>query len=114
MGHVTNLIAEKSGQPNWVVDSVELICGNGYSNETVSAGWAADPVHTNRHIYAKAALNLMEKMALNNQPSAGPVFQLAESAPALVVLNKKVMTFGKKSNLKLGLIQTRQLHYSKF
>jgi hypothetical protein len=23
----------------------------------------------------------MEKMALNNQPSAGPVFQLAESAP---------------------------------
>jgi hypothetical protein len=30
--------------------------------------------------------------------------------PALVVLNKKVTTFGKKSNLKFGLIQTRQLH----
>jgi hypothetical protein len=30
--------------------------------------------------------------------------------PVLVVLNKKVTTFGKKSNLKLGLIQTRQLH----
>jgi hypothetical protein len=28
-----------------------------------------------------------------------------------VVLNKKVTTFGKKSNLKLGLIQTRQLLY---
>jgi hypothetical protein len=32
------------------------------------------------------------------------------SAPALVVLNKIVTTFGKKSNLKFGLIQTRQLH----
>ncbi len=30
--------------------------------------------------------------------------------PVLVVLNKKVTTFDKKSNLKLGLIQTRQLH----
>ncbi len=29
---------------------------------------------------------------------------------ALVVLNKLVTTFGKKSNLKFGLIQTPQLH----
>jgi hypothetical protein len=38
-------------------------------------GWAADPVHPNKHIYAKAGLNLMEKMA-NNKPAAasgGPV-----------------------------------------
>ncbi len=32
------------------------------------------------------------------------------SPPVLVVLNKLVQTFGKKSNLKFGLIQTRQLH----
>ncbi len=31
-------------------------------------------------------------------------------SPALVVLNKLVTTFGKKSNLKFGLIQTPQLH----
>ncbi len=30
--------------------------------------------------------------------------------PVLVVLNKLVKTFGEKSNLKFGLIQTRQLH----
>ncbi len=32
------------------------------------------------------------------------------STPGLLVLNKLVKTFGKKSNLKFGLIQTRQLH----
>jgi hypothetical protein len=32
------------------------------------------------------------------------------TSTGLVVLNKNVTTFGKKSNLKLGLIQTRQLH----
>ncbi len=32
------------------------------------------------------------------------------TSTALVVLNKLIMTFGKKSNLKFGLIQTRQLH----
>ncbi len=37
--------------------------------QTISAGWAADPVHPNKHIYAKAALNLMEKMA-NSKPAA--------------------------------------------
>ncbi len=50
-----------------MVDSLELVCGSGYSQEKVAqiinAGWAADPVHPNKHIYAKAALNLMEKMA---------------------------------------------------
>ncbi len=56
-----------------VVDSLVLVCGSGYSHEkvaqTINAGWAADPVHPNKHIYAKAALNLMEKMA-NNKPAA--------------------------------------------
>ncbi len=63
----------KAVTPAIVVDSLELICGNGYSHEkvaqTISAGWASDPVHPNKHIYAKAALNLMEKMA-NHKPAA--------------------------------------------
>ncbi len=63
----------KAVTPAIVVDSLELICGNGYSHEkvsqTISAGWASDPVHPNKHIYAKAALNLVEKMA-NNKPAA--------------------------------------------
>jgi hypothetical protein len=36
--------------------------------------------------------------------------QIDSATPVLVVLNKLVKTFGKKSNLKFGLIQTRQLH----
>jgi hypothetical protein len=56
-----------------MVDSLELVCGSGYSQEkvaqTISVGWSADPVLPNKHIYAKAALNLMEKMA-NNKPAA--------------------------------------------
>ncbi len=63
----------KAVAPAVMVDSLELICGSGYSQEkvaqTISVGWAADPVHPNKHIYAKAALNLMEKMA-NNKPAA--------------------------------------------
>jgi hypothetical protein len=58
--------------PATVVDSLELVCGNGYSLEkvaqTVNAGWVTDPVHPNKHIYAKTALNLMEKMA-NSRPA---------------------------------------------
>jgi hypothetical protein len=61
--------------PAVVVDSLELVCGSGYSQEkveqTVNAGWAADPVHPNKHIYAKAALNLMEKMANSRLVSNG-------------------------------------------
>jgi hypothetical protein len=56
-----------------MVDSLELVCGSGYSHkkvaQTISAGWAADPVHPNKHIYAKAPLNIMEKMA-NSKPAA--------------------------------------------
>jgi hypothetical protein len=43
----------KAVTPAIVVDSLELICGNGYSHEkvaqTISAGWASDPVHPNKH-----------------------------------------------------------------
>jgi hypothetical protein len=53
--------------PATVLDGFELICGHGYNREKVSqvilAGWGHDPVHPNKHIYAKMALNLMERMA---------------------------------------------------
>ncbi|MFN9904984.1 MAG: hypothetical protein ACK56F_02510, partial [bacterium] len=71
----------KAVTPAIVVDSLELICGNGYSHEkvaqTISAGWASDPVHPNKHIYAKAALNLMEKMANNKPAASGSGFPLS-------------------------------------
>jgi hypothetical protein len=63
----------KAVSPAVMVDSLELVCGSGYSHEKVaqiiSTGWAADPVHPNKHLYAKVALNLMEKMA-NSKPAA--------------------------------------------
>jgi hypothetical protein len=53
--------------PATVLDGLELICGNGYNQEKASqviqAGWGHDPVHPNKHIYAKMALNVMEKMS---------------------------------------------------
>ncbi len=53
--------------PATVLDGLELICGHGYNQEKASqviqAGWGHDPVHLNKHIYAKMALNLMEKMS---------------------------------------------------
>ncbi len=57
----------KITQPAVVVDGLELICGGGYSGEkaaqTIQNGWSSDPVHPGRHIYAKMALNLMERLA---------------------------------------------------
>ncbi len=57
----------KITQPAVVVDGLELICGGGYSGEkaaqTIQSGWSSDPVHPGRHIYAKMALNLMERLA---------------------------------------------------
>jgi hypothetical protein len=32
--------------------------------QTLTAGWASDPVHPASHVYAKMALNLIEKVAL--------------------------------------------------
>jgi hypothetical protein len=46
---------------------IQLVCGDNSSMEkkvqTMRAGWASDPVHPNGHIYAKMALNLIEKVA---------------------------------------------------
>jgi hypothetical protein len=65
--------AEKSRQPR-----LKLICGNGYNHEkvaqTVTSGWAADQAGTsqpNEHIYAKTALNLVEKMAISKPSGSG-------------------------------------------
>jgi hypothetical protein len=53
-------------------------------------------------------------MALRWYQPAGPMYivfcRLYPPPPGLVVLNKLVKTFWKKSNLKFGLIQTQQLH----
>jgi hypothetical protein len=38
--------------------------------QTMRAGWASDPVHPNGHIYAKMALNLIEKIAAASGPQA--------------------------------------------
>jgi hypothetical protein len=57
----------KSLVPATVLDGVQLVCGENSSMEkkeqTMRAGWASDPVHPNSHIYAKMALNLIEKIA---------------------------------------------------
>ncbi len=42
--------------------------------------------------------------------AAADCLWMAAGTDVLVVLSKLVKTFGKKSNLKFGLIQTRQLH----
>jgi hypothetical protein len=47
-----------------VVDTMELVCGHGYTEqqaETICrAGWTVDAVHPTAHTFAKMALNLME------------------------------------------------------
>jgi hypothetical protein len=47
-----------------VVDTMELVCGPGYTEqqaETICrAGWTVDAVHPTAHTFAKMALNLME------------------------------------------------------
>jgi hypothetical protein len=59
-----------------VIDSMELICGNSYSLEkaeqVISGGWALDPGHPTKHIYAKTALNLMEKVANKRDSPISP------------------------------------------
>ena len=49
-----------------LIDSMELLCGDGYSMERAEAaarlGWQEDPVHPTKHSVAKMALHLIEKM----------------------------------------------------
>jgi hypothetical protein len=57
----------KKLQPAVILDGIELACGAGCGREkveqTLRAGWALDPVHPTSHVYAKMALNLIEKVA---------------------------------------------------
>jgi hypothetical protein len=57
----------KTLAPATVLDSVQLVGGDNSSMEkkeqTMRASWASDPVHPNGHVYAKMALNLIEKVA---------------------------------------------------
>ncbi len=57
----------KKLQPAVVLDGIELVCGVGCGREkieqTLTAGWALDPVHPTSHVYAKMALNLIEAVA---------------------------------------------------
>ncbi len=54
-----------------IIDGLELIAGPGYNTEKAAAvinnGWAFDPVHPSKHVYAKMALNLLEKIALSRK-----------------------------------------------
>jgi hypothetical protein len=56
-----------------IIDGLELISGAGYNAEkaaaVISSGWAFDPVHPSKHVYAKMALNLLEKVAPHNMDS---------------------------------------------
>jgi hypothetical protein len=53
--------------PVKIIDGFELICGNNYTKEKVehaiNTGWTTDPVHPSKHVYAKTALHLLEKIA---------------------------------------------------
>ncbi len=53
-----------------IIDGLELISGAGYNAEkaaaVINSGWAFDPVHPSKHVYAKMALNLLEKVAPQN------------------------------------------------
>jgi hypothetical protein len=56
--------------PATVLDGVQLVCGDSMEKkvQTMRAGWASDPVHPSAHIYAKMALNLIEKVSVVAAP----------------------------------------------
>ncbi len=47
-------------------------CGREKVEQTLRAGWALDPVHPTSHVYAKMALNLIEKVAAPAAPASKP------------------------------------------
>ena len=59
-----------------LVDGMELVCGSGYSLDKAEnmarSGWTYYPVHLNVHIYAKMALNLIQKLASGADSAPGP------------------------------------------
>ncbi len=93
----------KSLAPATVLDGIQLVCGENSSMEkkvqTMRAGWASDPVHPNGHIYAKMALNLIEKIAGARGPQAAATGGLKCSWSAS---NRDEQTQGSSSNLRRG------------
>jgi hypothetical protein len=67
----------KELNPVRIIDGFELICGNNYTREKVehaiSTGWSSDPVHPSKHVYAKTALHLLEKIAPALEKAAATV-----------------------------------------
>jgi uncharacterized membrane protein YgcG len=67
----------KELHPVRIIDGFELICGNNYTREKVeqaiNSGWSSDPVHPSKHVYAKTALHLLEKIAPAMEKAATPV-----------------------------------------
>jgi hypothetical protein len=69
-------LLRKKLSPATVLDGIELACSTGCGKDRVEeilrAGWATDPVHPNAHIYAKMALNLLEKLSAGSDSSRQP------------------------------------------
>jgi hypothetical protein len=63
--------------PVKIIDGFELICGSNYTKEKVehaiNTGWSTDPVHPSKHVYAKTALHLLEKIAPDPEKTATSV-----------------------------------------
>jgi hypothetical protein len=66
----------KKLSPAIILDGIELVwgvgCGKDRVEQTLRAGWASDPVHPNAHIYAKMALNLLEKVSVASEVGRMP------------------------------------------
>ncbi len=90
----------KSLAPAMVLDGIQLVCGENSSMEkkvqTMRAGWASDPVHPNGHIYAKMALNLIEKIAVASGPQSAATGGRKRSWSSS---NRDEQTQGSSSNL---------------
>jgi hypothetical protein len=93
----------KSLAPATVLDGIQLVCGENSSMEkklqTMRAGWASDPVHPNGHIYAKMALNLIEKIAVSSGPQSAATGGRKRSWSSS---NRDEQSQGSSSNLRQG------------
>ncbi len=85
-------------------DYIELICGPGCGRDrveqTLLSGWASDPVHTNSHIYAKMALNLMEKLAPSPNKPGQPEGQRKQKRSDSESLSGSVAGSGNRNTVQ--------------
>ncbi len=78
--------------PVKIIDGLELIFGNNYTSEKVehaiSTCWSTDPVHPNKHVYAKTALHVLEKIAPAPKkivkPNETAGFPLGRNTPGVI------------------------------